>query len=275
MTLLDAVIEVPRIAPPRQSLVAIAGVTTETSDRFISGLTWLPEPLRTEGGGDLGTWKVDASNTAVSGSSISPAATGNAYGIWAAESFTAIGIDWQEAVDRVARKLSTFESQAIEAQLWSDGLAVNPSLKLAGTGAALAGSSSGQTIVRSIGIADTKITQTWGRVYVHMRPETFAGTVANQVVTRDGNLWTTPLGNVVIPGAGYSGLSPAGSGSVGDDFICATPVVEVHRSGVTITPDRVAEATDRSTNTVVVYAMRFVSTIWDYSAGSFYIRATY
>lgn len=275
MTLLDAVIEVPRIAPPRQSLVAIAGVTTETSDRFISGLTWLPEPLRTEGSGDLGTWKVDAANTAVSGSSISPAATGNAYGIWAAESFTAIGLDWQDAVDRVARKLSTFESYAIEAQLWSDSLLVNPSLKLVGTGAALAGSGSGQTIVRSIGIADTKIAQTWGRGYVHMRPETFAGAVANQVVARDGNLWTTPLGNVVIPGAGYSGLSPAGSGSVGDDFICATPVVEVHRSGVTITPDRVAEATDRSTNTVVVYAMRFVSTIWDYSAGSFYIRATY
>lgn len=275
MTLLDAVIEVPRIAPPRQSLVAIAGVTTETSDRFISGLTWAPEPLRTEGGGDLGTWKVDASNTAVSGASISPAATGNAYGIWAAESLTAIGIDWAEAVDRVTRKLLTFESLAIEAQLWSDSLAVNPSLSLTGSGAALAGSSSGQTIVRSVGIADTKITQTWGRGYVHMRPETFAGAVANDVLSKDGNLWTTPLGNVVIPGAGYSGLSPAGSGSVGDDFICTTPIVDVRRSGVVITPDQAAAATNRSTNTVVLYAMRFVTTLWDYSAGSYYIRATY
>lgn len=275
MTLLDAVTEVPRIGPPRQSLVAIAGVTTETTDRFISGLTWAPEPLRTEGGGDLGTWKVDASNTAVSGASISPAATGNAYGIWAAESLTAIGIDWAEAVDRVTRKLLTFESLAIETQLWSDSLAVNPSLSLTGSGAALAGSSSGQTIVRSVGIADTKITQTWGRGYVHMRPETFAGAVANDVLTKDGNLWTTPLGNVVIPGAGYTGLSPAGSGSVGDDFICVTPIVDVHRSGVVITPDQVAAATHRSTNTVVLYAMRFVTTIWDYSAGSYYIRATY
>lgn len=275
MTLLDAVTEVPRIAPPRQSLVAIAGVVTETSERFVSGLTWMPEPLRGEGGGDLGTWKVDASNTAVSGASISPAATGNAYGIWAAESLTSIGLDWNEAVERVTRKLLTFESRAIEAQLWSDSLAVNPSLKLTGSGAALAGAGAGQSIVKAVGIADTKITDTWGRGYVHMRPETLAGAVANQVVTKDGNLWTTPLGNVVIAGAGYSGLSPAGSGSVGDDYICATPVVTVHRSAVGITPDRVSEATDRSTNTVVLYAMRFVSTIWDYSAGSFYIRATY
>lgn len=275
MTLIDAVTQIPRISPPRQSLVAIAGTVTETSERFISGLTWAPEPLRTEGNGDLGTWKVDASNTAVSGASISQAATGDAFGVWAAESLTSIGLDWEDAKDRVTRKLLAFESRAIESQLWSDGLGVNPSLKLIGSGATLAGSSSGQTIVRSIGIADTQIASTWGRGYVHMRPETFAGAVANQVVTRDGNLWTTPLGNVVIPGAGYSGLSPAGSGSVGDDFICVTPVVEVHRSPVIITPDRVGEATDRSTNTVVLYAMRLVTTIWDYSAGSYYIRATY
>jgi hypothetical protein len=277
MTLLDAVTTIPRISPPRQSLVAIAGVTTETSDRFISGLTWLPEPLRTEGGGDLGTWKVDASNTAVSGSSISQAATGDSFGVWAAESMTAIGIDWQEAVDRVTRKLTTFESRAVESQLWSDGLGVNQSLELAGSGSVLAGSSGGQTIIRSIGIADTKITETWGRGYVHMRPETFAGAVAATVLHKDGNLWMTPMGNVVIPGAGYSGFSPSGSGgvTVGDDYICVTPVVEVHRSGITITPDRVAEATDRATNTVVVYAMRYFSVLWDYSAGSFHIRATY
>lgn len=275
MTLIDTVTQIPRIAPPRQSLVAIAGVVTETDDRFLGGLTWAPEPLRTEGSGDLGLWKVDASNTAVSGASISPAATGDAFGVWAAESLTAIGLNWDEARDRVTRKLLTYESYAIENQLWSDTLAINPSLKLVGDGAALAGDAGGQTIVRSVGIADQKIASTWGRGYVHMRPETFAGAVASDVLTKDGNLWTTPLGNVVIAGAGYSGLSPAGSGSVGDDFICATPVVEVRRSQVVITPDRPADATDRTTNTTVLYAMRIVSVIWDYSAGSYYIRATY
>lgn len=275
MTRLDAVTTIPRISPPRQSLVAIAGVTTETSDRFLAGLTWAPEPLRTEGGGDLGTWKVDAANTAVSGASISQAATGDSFGVWAAESHTAIGVNWEEVVDRVTRKLTTFESRSVEAQLWSDPLAINANLKMAGSGSVLAGAAGGQTIVRGIGIADDKIAETWGRGYVHMRPETFAGAVANQVVIKDGNLWTTPLGNVVIPGAGYSGLSPSGSGTVGDDYIFVTPIVEVHRSGITITPDRMSEATNRSTNTIVVYAMRFFSVLWDYSAGSFHIRTTY
>ena len=275
MALLDMQAKVPQIGPPRQSLVAIAGVVNETDDRFISGLTWMPEPLRTESNGDIGTWKVDASNTAVSGSAISPAASGNAYGIWAAEKFTAIGADWTEMRERVTRKLGTYESRAIEAQLWSDSLGVNPNTKLAGSGSALAGASGGQALIKGIGIADEAIASTWGRGMVHMRPQTLAAAAASYVLQKDGNVWVTPLGNIVVPGAGYSGLSPAGSGSVGDDFIYVTPPVEVHRSNIVITPDSIVEATNRATNDVVLYAMRLVATIWDYSAGAYYIRVTY
>lgn len=275
MTLLDAVTKVPQIGPPRQSLFAIATVDNENDDRFIGGLQWDPEPLRTEGGGDLGTWKVDASNTAVSGHAVTPYATGNAFGIWASEVKTGITVDFEDMKARVTRKLLAYESRAAEAQLWSDSLGVNPSLKLANSTAQDAGAGAGQSITRSIGIADRTIADQWGRGMLHMRPETLAGAVNAQVLTKEGNVWLTPLGNIVIPGAGYSGLSPAGSGSVGDDYIFMTPPVEVHRSGVVITPNNVVEATDRSVNNVIVYAIRFVAILWDYSAGSYYVRATY
>jgi hypothetical protein len=275
MTVLDAVTSPPVIGPPRYSLVSVAGTVTETLDRFISGLQWRPEPLRTEGSGDLGTWKVDAANTAMSGASISPYATGAAFGVWAGEVSSSIDGKWDELLARVTRKLVTYESREIERQLWSDGLGINPSLKLAGTGSTLAGASGGQTIARSIGIADRVIGDTWGRGMVHMRPETLAGAVSATVLTKEGNVWMTPAGNIVVAGAGYSGLSPAGSGSVGDDFISVTPVVEVHRSNISTLPSEIRDGVDRSVNSLTVYAMRYVMVLWDYSAGSYHIRATY
>jgi hypothetical protein len=275
MTVLDAVISLPQIGAPRYSLIGVAGVVTETLDRWISGAQWRPEPLRTEGSGDLGTWKVDAANTAMSGASISPAATGAAFGVWAGEVSSSFDGRWDELLSRVSRKLVAYESREVASQLWSDALGVNPSLKLTGSGAALAGASGGQTIARSIGIADNAIADTWGRGMVHMRPETLAGAVSATVLTKEGNVWMTPLGNIVVADAGYSGLSPAGSGSVGDDFICATPSVEVHRSNVTTLPTELRDGLNRSTNEITLYAMRYVMTVWDYSAGSYYIRATY
>lgn len=275
MTVLDAVISLPQIGAPRYSLIGVAGVITETLDRWISGAQWRPEPLRTEGSGDLGTWKVDAANTAMSGASVSPAATGAAFGVWAGEVSSSFDGRWDDLVSRVSRKLVAYESREVASQLWSDALGVNPSLKLTGAGASLAGASGGQTIARSIGIADNAIADTWGRGMVHMRPETLAGAVSATVLTKEGNVWMTPLGNIVVADAGYSGLSPAGSGSVGDDFICVTPSVEVHRSNVTTLPTELRDGLNRSTNELTVYAMRYVMTVWDYSAGSYYIRATY
>lgn len=275
MTVLDSVISVPQLGTPRYSLVGVAGVVTETMDRFIAGGRWRPEPLRTEGSGDLGTWKVDAANTAMSGAAISPAATGAAFGVWAGEVNSTFDGSWDELLSRVTRKLVTYESREIANQLWSDTLAINPSLKLAGTGSVLAGAAGGQTIVRSIGIADDAIGDTWGRGMIHMRPQTLAGAVASQAVTKEGNVWMTPLGNIVVADAGYSGLSPAGTGAVGDDTICVTPSVEVHRSNITTLPNELRDGINRSTNTLTVYAMRYVMVVWDYSAGSYHIRATY
>lgn len=278
MTLLDAAVSAPRIRPPRQSLLAVASVETRTDDRFVAGMQWNPEPLREEGSGDLGTWKVDAANTAMSGSSISPFASGSAYGVWAGTHLTTFGMSndmWESAKERVLRKLQTYESYAVETQLWSDPLGVNPDIKLTSTRATLAGASGGQSIVKSIGILDQAIAATWGYGMVHMRPQALAGAVAAEVVEKNGNVYTTPLGNVVVPGAGYSGLSPAGSGSVGDEFIIATPEVQVLRSGIQVLPNNMSEAVDRTVNTAKIYAMRLYATVWDYSRGSLYARATY
>jgi hypothetical protein len=52
-------------------------------------------------------------------------------------------------------------------------------------------------------------------------------------------------------------------------------VVEVHRSNISTLPSEIRDGVDRSVNSLTVYAMRYVMVLWDYSAGSYHIRATY
>lgn len=274
MTVLDLITSVPQIKPPRYSLLSVAAVDSRIDERFGAGLTWEPEPFRYEGGGDLGAWLITGANTPVSGASVTQAATGAAFGVYAAERITGISADWDDLVSRVQRKLAVYESSAVAMQLMGDIFSINPSGKIAHTSAATnAGSGS---IPDAVGLLDAHIGIRWGRGMLHISPTVLANGLAQQVFTREGNVYLTPMGNVVVADVGYSGLSPVGAGTPGaDEYLYATPEVVVNRSAMTVTPGNLYEATDRLRNDITVYAFRIFAPIWDYQDGSAYARATF
>ena len=252
------------------SLIQAAEIVTHPTDRFAGGVAWTPEPLRGEGSGDIGVWKVDAANNPVTGYARSAPASGQPYGIWASEKSSAFGLDFAELQTRVQRKLLAYESMAIEAQLWSDGTGENSSMKLAQASASTVGSSAGQNVTDSLGYLDMAIATTWGRGMIHCRPTILSTAYGAQCIRVEGNTWLSPMGNIIIPGAGYAGTGPAGQAvTATSEWAYATPAVQVHRGAIFMTPENVREATNKTTNTVTIHAMRIALAMWDYSGGHF------
>lgn len=266
----DMIVSLPQVAPPRFSLVQSAEVVNHPTDRFAGGVTWTPEPFVSEGGGTLGLWQVDASNSPVTYYARNAPASGQPFGIWASEKSSSFGLDYAELQSRVQRKLMVGESGALEYALWNDPLAINPDLTLASASATTVGSSAGNAVMDAFGHLDAAIAQTWGRGMIHCRPLMLALGVSSTVLRQEGSVWLTPMGNIVVPGAAYSGTGPNAEAVTNtSEWMYATSPVQVHRGPVFLTPDNVREATNKSDNTITVHAMRFGLAVWDYTAGHF------
>lgn len=87
---------------------------------------------------------------------------------------------------------------------------------------------------------------------IHMSPQILTRVIATNAVRRDGDLWVTPNGHVVVSDAGYTGLR---DGAAGQWMIGTTPV-EIILGPVRITAPDVGF--DYSVNTMVAYAERDV-----------------
>lgn len=85
------------------------------------------------------------------------------------------------------------------------------------------------------------------------------------LLRREGPIWETVTGNVIVPGTGYSGTNPDNEADGDNLWIYGTSPVEL-RLGPPEVPGDLASSTDRATNQLVVRAERLALAYWDLCA---------
>ena len=74
------------------------------------------------------------------------------------------------------------------------------------------------------------------RGMLHVTPRLLAQQVAAFAVQKAGNLWVTPMGNIVVADAGYPGTAPSGQEtSAGNEWAFATGMVDIRLGEVFVT----------------------------------------
>lgn len=86
------------------------------------------------------------------------------------------------------------------------------------------------------------------------------------LLEKNGNVWETKSGNIVVPGTGYPGTDTAGAADPGNLWIYGTSPVELRLSEIQVVPGDLAGAIDRETNQIVVRAERYALAYWDLCA---------
>lgn len=182
----------------------------------------------------------------------------------------------RDIYERATKKLVLAESTILEKELWTSTLG-NPSLTTwtdsAGnvntpTTIALAGS---QDAAQGLSVLDQAIAScTSGRGMIHIRPILLQQLLLANVVRREGNVYLSPMDNIVVPGRGYPGTGPAAQAVGATEWMYASVgIVEIRHSEIVWTPPvgNLAQAVTRTTNDYTVWAERVTHAALDYTAG--------
>lgn len=155
---------------------------------------------------------------------------------------------------RAERKLLLAESTLLEEQLWLGTAGGNPFLT--DTPITITSATSSYFVSR-LDQALGEITS--GQGMIHIRPILLGQLLFQQQVRLVGNVYLSPMGNIVVPGRGYNGTGPAGQAVGATEWVYAHPgIVEIRHSEIMYTPgkDDLAAQITRSTNDRTVEASR-------------------
>lgn len=158
---------------------------------------------------------------------------------------------------RAYRKLILAESTKLENELWLGTSGGNPFLSDTPTTLAASGT---QAAWEGIGILDQGLSEcSSGRGMIHVRPFLLPYLQEHRAVRREGNVYLSPMDNIVVPGRGYPGTGPADQAVGATEWMYAsTGIVEVRHSEVIYNPpqgDNVSRII-RTTNDQTVRAQR-------------------
>lgn len=237
----------PQLTPPRVSLISSADAVTSPNDNhWESGFI-----AETDGCDTVSTFKVCPPESAskditASGGSISY----KPYVLYATDKCSTYGSEDRDFYGRAQRKLLSGESAALERILWDgnpDELNLNPFLS-DGAGDYNSTSTSGlssaaatQTIVTAVNdpeLALAILEQAMSdcssaRGMIHLRPQALHQLITKRVVHREGNVWLSPLDNIVVPGRGYPGTGPTGQAVGATEWMYGHPgIVQIRRGEV-------------------------------------------
>lgn len=175
----------------------------------------------------------------------------------------------RDFVGRATRKLLAGESAALEEQLWSGtvgGTSVGTNEKLAQVGVTSLAASTVTTTKDALAILEQKISEcSSGQGMVHIRPQALHSLVENGVVRRVGNIYLTPMDNILVPGRGYPGTGPTGQAVGATEWMFGHPgIVQIRRSEIMPVGDTTSQVI-RSTNDRLVIVERVVHAALDTS----------
>jgi hypothetical protein len=175
------------------------------------------------------------------------------YALYATNKSSTFGDDdtISQFYDKAQRKLLADESRALEAILW-DGYAgalnYNPFLSdgaddyindagldcVAPSYAASPITSSATSVQDALAVLEQTMGESSAsRGMIHIRPIAFHALAATDVVRREGNVWLTPMDNIIVPGRGYPGTGPAGQAVGATEWMYGHPgIVQIRRSEI-------------------------------------------
>lgn len=257
----------PVATPPRYSLL-VAATKLDDGLRWEQGIRWAPEQ---NAGGGIAAVDCTGSTAALNVGTNLGFAVADPYAVWAEDHCSTLGSQSRDFEARALRQLEATQSYRIAKELWSGAVAQvapldnewlthDPEVLSTGTGLSPA---------VAVGLADQGLGQMLAgqRGMIHVSPNVLDEIQLNAGggLTKSGDLWTTPMGNVVVADAGYPGTHPDGSSST-NQWIYATPWIYYRLGDVFTTPDNLdaarAQAVDRSVNLLTFRAQRLVLLEW-------------
>lgn len=269
-------IDGPPPQPPAHTLISssrvISDVDGEELERWQNGVAVFPFPP------DVGNvWEACSTGTdreKVEGGTI-PLPEFGAMCVYLAETCSSEGIfgaglskDQAQArfVARAVATLAAVESAAIEAE-FMDGAVLGSNPHLGDGEGTFPHANTAVKVAEGFASLEDEIAASARAGVIHISPglAIFASSLNLLHEDRAGILRTIN-GTVVVPGAGYVGVStpdthtPAGAGQ---EWAYATGPVEIRRSEVIQLPGSLAEALDRETNTVTYRVERYYAVTWD------------
>lgn len=260
----------PAIRPPRVSLLSSAevispprGGRTDDGNKWQGGIEIYPLSATDASG----TWIIcgsgqskDATNR-IGGQSFQP------FAIYATDNCSTFGSGSVDFGERARAKLAVVEPYWLERVLWEnpDGLA-NPSF----VGSPATTVTTGADPIGAFSQLDSAVADDLhdGRGMIHMTTRMFDLLVQYDVFRREGNVWFSPLDNIVVPGRGYTGNGPNPDGGANENAATSTVewmfghpgIVQIIRGSVTTLGEPDSEM-DRAVNDIWVTAEKAVGFI--------------
>lgn len=167
---------------------------------------------------------------------------------------------------RATRKLILAESTRLESELWLGAAGGNPAL-VGWTNAdgaqeptTITPANGTLTPVQGLALLDQALGDcSSGRGMIHIRPVLLPALLEAKAVRREGNVYLSPMDNIVVPGRGYPGTGPTGQAVGQTEWMFAnTGIVQVRHSEIVFTPPQSDLAAQHTwtTNDRLVYAER-------------------
>lgn len=252
------------------NLLSVVDWIADPDTHYGMGMQW--QPLCPGGGSTF-------DGCIVSGGGSPPAKASNAsLGLRGSTPFTVFTeVDcstpgwWDRAEELAATALSQVEAYVVEQIFWTGTVAgiVNVAMPHLAANAIVteASQSTGPTttlqtaatvvtgsvldVVEGLGLLEQGLADCYkgGTGVIHVTQALFDHLATNHLIVKDGPVWRTPNGNMIVPGGGYAGTSPAGVATVGTSWMYATGPVFGWRGPLQILGDR-AQRLDRNVNTV-------------------------
>jgi hypothetical protein len=260
------------VQPPRYGLLVAATVTPLSTDRWQQGVTWNPEQCGVSGRVSVGCEGDTDEIVAERNGGIVEA---DPFAVWAADECSPFGFGARDWTGRVLRQLEATQSYQIANELWTGELHIDDSLSggWLTDHTTLNYSFQADNVIDALGCLEQglAVCGQGRRGMIHVTPQALVHLSAATAVETVGSTILTPLGNVVVADAGYDGSGPGGvPADSTTQWMYATSMIDVVLEpnpmlipGEIEQAQALAQALDRSDNTITVRAFRMAMYRWD------------
>ena len=261
MAQIRANVQAPPARPPVYGLIAAAPAIEDPDLRWAGGWSFQPEGCGL-GGKVAVVCEGDTTQAGLGGPAV---VEGEPIWIFGADRCTTMQRS-RDNEGRARRQLAAVESYQLADELWSGTVTAAATPDLANRW--LAGDAADSDTLTTAGVTPVAglgcVTQGLAEYLkgqpgmVHVTPQLLQHLVADNIVTRQGNLWVTAMGHIVVADAGYSGDGPGGVAAGATQWMYGTAMVRVRRGPVELT-----DTIDHTVNTRLVVAGRLAGVQWD------------
>jgi hypothetical protein len=266
-------VDAPAPQPPRYTLVGAAQGVDETDERWINGVSLRTYPcgpaLAFGTCSPAGSAGVLAKSVGNGPNLISDVQPVSIYFPMTCQ--LRYGAAWQDLEGMARVSFAAYEYAAFEREFWTGAIEpTNPHLAsgTTATGGAVTVLNGGvATSIRgAMGLLEGCIAKSGQRGMIHCTTAVGSDFVQAGGASDKGGVLVTPLGTILVPGAGYPGTSPDGVDPGGWlSWAYATTMVQYRRAAnATVIPTSVEQGLDRVTNTVRLDVERPYMAAFDY-----------